>query len=115
MFPLHLPLRSLPWFLDMALVMLMVAILEEEDEDLLEVDMARMEVDRGVSEKAPQQCRHCQRSNHISEKCWKKFSRFEWAQYLSLALLICVALLEIVHPLSSLFLDLPHCTDIGGV
>jgi len=27
-----------------------------------------------ASEKGPQQCRHCGRSNHISEKCW------EWAQ-----------------------------------
>ena len=35
---------------------------------------------KSASEKGPQQCRHCGRSNHISEKCWEKFGRLEWAQ-----------------------------------
>ena len=30
---------------------------------------------QSASEKGP-----CGRSNHISEKCWKKFGRPEWAQ-----------------------------------
>ena len=32
------------------------------------------------SEKGPWQCRQCGRSNHVSEKCWEKFSRPEEAQ-----------------------------------
>jgi len=35
---------------------------------------------KSVSEKGPQQCRHYERSNHISEKCWEKFGCPEWAQ-----------------------------------
>ena len=39
MFSLHLPLSSLPWFLNVVVVVVVTAaaILEEEDEDLLEV------------------------------------------------------------------------------
>ena len=35
---------------------------------------------QSASEKGPRQCRHYGRSNHISEKCWEKFGRPEWAQ-----------------------------------
>ena len=35
---------------------------------------------QSTSEKGSRQCRHCERGNHISEKCWKKFGRLEWAQ-----------------------------------
>jgi len=35
---------------------------------------------QSVSKKGPRLCRHCGRSNHISEKCWEKFGRIEWAQ-----------------------------------
>ena len=31
-------------------------------------------------DKRPGQCKHCERNNHISKKCWKKFDRPEWAQ-----------------------------------
>jgi len=41
-----------------------------------------LEVDvESASEKGPWQCRHCGRNNHISEKCWEKFGRPEWAQF----------------------------------
>jgi len=30
---------------------------------------------QNASEKGPRECRHCGRSNHISEKCWEKFGR----------------------------------------
>ena len=33
-----------------------------------------------ASEKDHRQCRHCGCNNHISEKCWEKFGRPEWAQ-----------------------------------
>ena len=33
-----------------------------------------------ASEKGLRQCRHCERSNHFSGKCWEKFGRPEWAQ-----------------------------------
>ena len=35
---------------------------------------------QSVSEKGSKQCRPCGRSNHISEKCWKKFDRPDQAQ-----------------------------------
>ena len=28
-------------------------------------------------------CEHCGRSNHMSDKCWVKFSKLEWAQQAS--------------------------------
>ena len=31
-------------------------------------------------DKGPRHCKHCGQSNHISEKCWEKFGRPEWAQ-----------------------------------
>jgi len=33
-----------------------------------------------VGDKGLRQCKHCGRNNHISEKCWEKFGRPEWAQ-----------------------------------
>ena len=33
-----------------------------------------------ASEKGLRHCMHCGRNNHISEKCWTKFGRPEWAQ-----------------------------------
>ena len=35
---------------------------------------------QSASEKGPLQCRHCGRSNYISERCWEKFGRPEWVQ-----------------------------------
>ena len=58
----------------------MAMILEDEDVDSLEVDVDLMEADRVPLKKAPRQCRHCGYSNHISEKCWKKFGHSAWAQ-----------------------------------
>ena len=49
MFPLHLPLSSLSWFLNVVVA----TILENEDVDLLEVDMAHMETDRVPLRKDP--------------------------------------------------------------
>ena len=31
-------------------------------------------------DKAPDNCKHCGRNNHISEKCWEKFGHLKWAQ-----------------------------------
>ena len=33
-----------------------------------------------ASEKGLRHCMHCGQNNHISEKCWMKFGRPEWAQ-----------------------------------
>jgi len=46
MFPLHHLLSSLPWFLGVAEIVVVVAILEDEDVDPLEVDIILMEVDK---------------------------------------------------------------------
>ena len=35
---------------------------------------------QSASKKGSRQFRYCGRSNHISEMCWKKFNRPEWAQ-----------------------------------
>jgi len=32
-----------------------------------------------ASDKGPGHCTHCGRNNNISEKCWTKFGRPEWA------------------------------------
>ena len=32
------------------------------------------------SDKRPYQCSHWGRNNHVSEKCWMKFEKPEWAQ-----------------------------------
>ena len=50
MFSLHLPLSSLSWFLNVAVVV--AAILEDGDVDLLELNVARMEADRVPLRKA---------------------------------------------------------------
>jgi len=36
--------------------------------------------DRQSTDKGPRHCKHCGQSNHISEKCWEKFDRPEWAR-----------------------------------
>jgi len=33
-----------------------------------------------ASDKGSRHCTHCGRNNHISEKCWTKFGRSEWAE-----------------------------------
>jgi len=73
-------------------------ILEDKDVDPLEVDAVLMEADR-VPLKGPQQCRHCGRSNHISEKCWEKFGRLEWAQLADFDPPARVIFLRSFHPL----------------
>jgi len=35
---------------------------------------------QSAPDKKPRHCTHCGWSNHISEKCWEKFDRPEWAQ-----------------------------------
>ena len=40
-----------------------------------------------VGDKGPIQCKYCGRNNHISEKCWEKFGRREWAQLIDTELL----------------------------
>ena len=57
-----------------------------------------------ASWKGPRQCRHCRRSNHISEKYWEKFERPE-DSYLILVLLPRVVLLKVLH---LLFMTLPQ-------
>jgi len=35
---------------------------------------------QSTPDKGHRHCKHCRRSNHVSEKCWEKFGRPEWAQ-----------------------------------
>jgi len=58
-------------------------ILEDMDVDHMaaeKVPLRKAPDKKSASEKGPRQCRHYGRSNHISEKCWEKFGRLEWAQ-----------------------------------
>ena len=64
--------------------------------------MAHIMVDSDFNE-GPRQCRHRGRNNHITEKCWEKFSRPEWV--VDLTLLSLVILLMLLQPLI-LFLPL---------
>ena len=54
-------------------------------------------------DKGPRQCKYCRRNNHISEKCWGKFGRPEWAQ-----------LVDIVSPTYSGATHVPSSIPPGG-
>ena len=43
--------------------------------------------------KGPRRCKHCEQSNHISEKCWEKFDRLSGHSQLILILLPLVILI----------------------
>ena len=100
MFPLHLPLSRLSWFLNVVVV----TILENEDVDLLEVDVARMETDKVPLRKDPDNMDAVITSPRSARRNLVDLSGHS---YLSLILLLCVALLRTFHPLPPLFLDLP--------
>ena len=53
MFPQHLLLSSLLWFLDVSVIVVVAAILEDEYVNLLEVDVAHMEADKVPLRKDP--------------------------------------------------------------
>jgi len=73
MLPLHHPLSSLPWFLDVAEVV--VVILEDEDVDLLEVNVAHMEADSVPLRKDPGNAS----TVDVVITSREKFGRPEWA------------------------------------
>jgi len=75
---LHHLLNSLPCTLNAVKVVVAIAILEENVVNL-ELDVFYWWQTEG-SDKGSRQYTHYRWSNHISEKCWEKFGRPEWAQ-----------------------------------
>ena len=104
MFSLHLPMSSLPWFLNVAMVV--AAILEDEDMDLLEVNIARMEADRVSLRKNLGNADIVDAVITSPRSAERNLVDLSGHSFLSLNLLLRVALLRTIHPLSSLFLDL---------
>jgi len=112
-FPLHLPLSSLSWFLDVTVVV--AAILEDGNVDLLEVNVARMEADRVPLRKAFGNASTVNAVITSPRSAGRNSVDLSGHSYLSLTLLLCVAL-------SGLFIHFLHyswishsCTDTGGV
>ena len=113
MFLLHLSLSSLPWFLHVAVVVVVATILEDEDVDLLEVYVARMEADRGSLRKVSGNAGTMDIVITYPKSVGRNLVDLSGHIYLSLILLLCAALFKSIHPLPPLFLYLPHCIDIG--
>jgi len=82
--------------------------LEEEDDDLLEVDVARMEADRVPLRKALGNADTVVAVITSSRSVGRNLVDLSGYCYLSLTLLLRVALLRTIHPLTPLFLDLPQ-------
>jgi len=80
------------------------AILEDEDVDLLEVDVARMEADRVPLSKDPDNAGIIT----YSRSAGRNLVDLSGHNFLSLTPLLYVALLRTIHPLPPLFLDLPR-------
>jgi len=104
MFSLHLPLSSPPCFLDVAVVV--AAILEDKDVDLLEVHMARIEADRVPLRKDPDNVGTVGAVITSSRSVGRNLVDLSGHNFLSLIPLLCVALLRTIRPLLPLFLDL---------
>jgi len=106
MFPLHLPLSSLPLFLDVVVVA--AAILKDKDVDLLEGDVARMESDRVPLRKALDNAGIVDAVITSLRSAGRNLIDLSEHSYLSLIILLRVALLKNIHPLPPIFLDLPQ-------
>ena len=85
----------------------MVVILEDEDVDLLEVDVARMEADKVPLRKAFSNASTVDAVIISPRSARRNSVDLSGHSYLSLTLLLRVALLRTIHSLSSLFLYLP--------
>ena len=85
----------------------MAAILEDEDADLLEVDVVRMEAERVSLKKDPDNTGTVDAVITSLRSVGRNLVDLTGHSYLSLILLLRVALLTTIHPLPSLFLDLP--------
>jgi len=105
MFPLRYSLSSLPWFLDVAEVVIVAAILKDEDVDLLEVDVARMEECRVPMRKDPSNAGMVNAVITSLRSAGRNLVDLSGHNYLNLILLLCVALLRTIHPIPPLFLD----------
>ena len=91
----------------MAEVMVVVAILEDKDVDLLEVGVARMEVDRVPLRKDPNNAGTVDAVITSPRSAGRNLVDLSGHSYLSMILLLRVALLRTIHPLPPFFLDLP--------
>ena len=84
----------------------MTAILEDEDKDLLEVDVVRMEADRMPLRKALGNAGIVNAVITSPRSAGRNLINLSEHSYLSLTLLLRVALLRTIHQLPPLFLDL---------
>ena len=98
MFLLHLPLSSLPWFVDVVVV---VAAILDGDVDLLKVDVAHMEADRVPLRKAFDNASTVDAVITSPRSARRNLVDLSGHSYLSLTLLLCVAL-------SGLFIHFLH-------
>ena len=92
----------------MAEVVVVVVILEDEDVDvdLLEVDVARMEADRVPLRKTFSNASTVDVVITFPRSARRNSIDLSGHSYLSLTLLLCIALLRTIQPLPPLFLNL---------
>ena len=90
------------------MVVIVAAILEDEDVDLLEVGVARMETDRVPLRKDPSNAGTVEAVITSPRSVGRNLIDLSAHSYLSLILMLRVVLLRTIHPLPPLFLDLPH-------
>jgi len=91
--------------MNVIMVMIVAAILEDENMDLLEVDVARMETDKVPLRKDPDNMDAVITSPRSARRNLVDLSEHN---FLSLTPLLRVALLRTIRPLPLLFLDLPR-------
>ena len=106
MFPLHISLSSLLWFLAVAVVVAETAILEGEDVDLLEVDVARMVAHKVPLRKALHNVDTVDAVITYPRSVRRNLVDLSGHSFLSLTLPLRVALLRTIYPLPPLILDL---------
>jgi len=89
-------------------VVVVTAILEDEDVDLLEVNVARMEATRVPLRKVLSNADTVDAVITSPRSAGRNLVDLSGHNYLSLILLLHVVLLRTIHPLPPLFLDLPQ-------
>jgi len=100
-------MSSLPCFLAVAMVMDVVVVVEDENVDLLEVNVTCMEADRVPLRKDLSNASTVDAVITSSRSAGRNLIDLSRHNYLSLILLLRVALLRITRLLFSLFLNLP--------
>ena len=90
------------------MIVVVAAILDDEDVDLLEVDVARMEADRVPLRQDPDNAGIVDAVITSPRSVGRNLVDLSRHSCLNLTLLSRVALVRTIHPLSPLFLNLPQ-------